>query len=89
MQKIDLRGFMVPFTLLKISNAFRALAKGEILEVLWSDSDALDDLVRIIPESSFELILAEDPSEKDSGARIQLKKVHGTGKRIRYSPTLK
>jgi len=89
MQKIDLRGLMVPFTLLKISNAFRALAKGEVLEVLWSDSDALDDLVRIIPESSFELILAEDPSKENSGARIQLKKVHGTEKRVRSLPTYK
>ncbi|MCF8074912.1 MAG: sulfurtransferase TusA family protein [Desulfotignum sp.] len=74
MQKIDLRGFMVPFTLLKISNSFRTLEKKEILEILLSDRDALDDLVRIIPENAYALIKMEVLDGEDQGIRIQLKK---------------
>ena len=82
MQKIDLRGSMVPFTLLKISNSFRTLEKGEVLEILLSDRDALDDLVRIIPESAYALIHMEDLSGEDQGTRIQLKKIRGNEKRV-------
>ena len=82
MQRIDLRGSMVPFTLLKISNSFRALEKGEILEILLSDRDALDDLVRIIPESAYALIQMEDLGGEDQGTRIQLKKIRGNEKRV-------
>lgn len=74
MQKIDLRGFMVPFTLLKISNSFRTLEKEGILEILLSDRDALDDLVMIIPESAYALITMEVLDGEDQGIRIQLKK---------------
>ncbi len=77
MQKIDLRGFMVPFTLLKISNSFRTLEKEEILEILLSDRDALDDLVMIIPESAYALIKMEVLDGEDQGIRIQLKKMRG------------
>ena len=87
MQKIDLRGSMVPFTLLKISNSFRTLEKGEILEILLSDRDALDDLVRIIPESTYALIQMEDLSGEDQGTRIQLKKIRGYEKRAVSLPT--
>ena len=89
MQKIDLRGSMVPFTLLKISNSFRTLEKGEILEILLSDRDALDDLVRIIPESTYALIQMEDLSGEDQGTRIQLKKIRGNEKRVVSLPTHK
>ncbi len=87
MQQIDLRGSMVPFTLLKISNTFRTLKKGERLEILLSDSDALNDLVRIIPESSYSLLLQEDLEEEDLGIRIQLKKLRGNDKRAVSLPT--
>ncbi len=89
MPKIDLRGLMVPFTLLKISNAFRALKKGEILEILLSDSDAMDDLVRIIPESAYELILEEGLGKEGPDTRIQLKKVHGTREKVFSTPTFR
>ncbi len=89
MQKIDLRGSMVPFTLLKISNSFRTLEKGEILEILLSDRDALDDLVRIIPESTYALIQMEDLSGEDQGTRIQLKKIRGNEKKVVSLPTHK
>lgn len=87
MQQIDLRGSMVPFTLLKISNSFRTLEKGEILEILLSDSDALDDLVRIIPPTSYALILMEGIEGEDQGTRIQLKKICGNEKRVVSLPT--
>lgn len=78
MQKIDLRGAISPFTLLKISNAFRTLEKGEVLEIFWGDRDLLNDLVKIIPESSYELIEMENLDQENWGTRIQLKKIRGS-----------
>ena len=82
MQTLDLRGSMIPFTLLKISNAFRVLDKGAVIEILLGDSDLLDDLVKIIPEFAYELIEMEDSDWEDSGIRLQLKKSGAAEKTI-------
>ena len=89
MQRIDLRGSLVPFTLLKISNVFRTLKEGEILEILLNDNDLIEDLVRIIPKSSYELILMEAFNQENQRARIQLRKNSGNEKRIFSLPTPK
>lgn len=74
---------MVPFTLLKISNTFRILETGDILEIILSDSDALDDLSRIIPETSYKQVLKVDLSGEDQGTRIQLKKISASASCVR------
>ena len=73
LHKIDLRGAIIPFTLLKVSQAFKMINPGEILEVLWSDPETQYDLFKILPDSSYELILME-ALEDDITYRIQLAK---------------
>ena len=71
--KLDLRGAIIPFTLLKVSQAFKMINPGETLEVLWSDPETQNDLLKILPDSSYELILMEE-LEEDSTYRIRLTK---------------
>ena len=63
--KLDLRGAIIPFTLLKVSQVFRNIPPGDTLEVYWSDPDTPADLFKILPESSYDMIsmdvMKEDP----------------------------
>ena len=70
---IDLRGFIIPVALLKVSQVFREMLPDQTLEVLCCDSDIRNDLLKILPATSYELIFAGDT--RDGNAfRIQMKK---------------
>jgi TusA-related sulfurtransferase len=58
--RIDLSGLFEPFTLLKISQIFRALEVGEQLEIYWDDSGSCGDLFKILPQSSYEILSTVD-----------------------------
>lgn len=70
---LDLRGVIIPFSLLKASQVFKIIKPGELLEILCSDPDIQKDLFKILPHSAYELTLIEE-LEKDCSYRIQLKK---------------
>lgn len=71
--RLDLRGVIIPFSLLKASQFFKIIKPGESLEILCSDPDIQEDLFKILPNSSYELTLMEG-LEDDCSFRIQLKK---------------
>ena len=70
---LDLRGVIIPFSLLKASQVFKIIKPGELLEIWCSDPGIQEDLFKILPPSAYELILLET-LEEDSSFRIQLKK---------------
>jgi TusA-related sulfurtransferase len=72
--KLDLRGSIVPFSLLKVIREFKLMAPGETLEVFWSDPDTPADLFRVLPDSSYELQDFEEKADKDLSYRIKLVK---------------
>ena len=76
--RLDLRGAIIPFSLLKVSQVFKIIKPGELLEILCSDPDIRNDLFKILPESSYELTLMEE-LEEDYFYRIQLKKAFKSG----------
>ena len=76
--RLDLRGAIIPFSLLKVSQVFKIIKPGEQLEILCSDPDTRNDLFKILPESSYELTLMEE-LEEDYFYRIQLKKAFKSG----------
>ena len=51
--KLDLRGAIIPFTLLKIRQVFGTIQPGGIPEAFWNDPDTPKDLFKILPESSY------------------------------------
>jgi TusA-related sulfurtransferase len=72
---LDLRGGISPFTLLKVSNTFRQMQTGEVLEVLWSNPETSSQIKKILPRDSWEMIKMEEIREKGSWFTIQLKKL--------------
>jgi TusA-related sulfurtransferase len=61
---IDLRGFILPIALLKVSQVFREMLPEQTLEILCHDSETSSDLLKILPAYSCELILAEEAADK-------------------------
>jgi TusA-related sulfurtransferase len=70
---LDLRGAITPITLLKTTEVFRQMQGDEILEVIGRDEDTRNDLMKVLPPRSFDLILEEEIAN-DRSYRIQLKK---------------
>ncbi len=70
---LDLRGAITPLTLLKATEVFRRMKRDEVLEVVGRDSDTRNDLLKVLPPLSFDLIANEEIAE-DASYRIQLKK---------------
>ncbi len=64
---LDLRTFIKPFSLLKVTQVFRSAKKGEIIQILTENSKIKDDLFKILPSSSYHLI---GITEDGSGCRI-------------------
>lgn len=72
--KLDLRGAIVPFSLLKVIQELKLMDPGETLEVFWRDPDTPADLFKVLPDSSYELISLEEMSDDRPTYRITLKK---------------
>ena len=72
--KLDLRRAIIPFTLLKVSQVFRTIQPGDIIEVFWSDPDIPADLFKILPESSYYLIAMEEMADEEPSYRMEIKK---------------
>lgn len=73
-QKLDLRGAIVPFTLLKVSEAFRGLRAGDTLEVLWNDPDTPGALFKVLPVSAYDVVSMDDVENGFPCYRLKLKK---------------
>jgi TusA-related sulfurtransferase len=63
MCKLDLRNGVTPFSLLHVINLFRRMKPGETLEILGNDQDLEQDLKRILPEASFQVVALEQPGD--------------------------
>jgi TusA-related sulfurtransferase len=72
-RRLDLRGLLIPFTLLKVSQAFREIKAGETLEVLWGEPQVPGELYKVLPEFSYEVVLTET-LEPDCSCRVLLRK---------------
>jgi len=64
----------MPFTLLKVSQVFRTIQPGDIVEIFWSDPDTPADLFKILPESSYDLIAMEEMEDEEPSYRLEIKK---------------
>ena len=74
MYQLDLRGLINPFTLLKASNAFKELRTGETIEIIGSSPEMANDLLKVLPASSCEILSSEAVEEEHAGIRILLRK---------------
>ena len=68
---LDLRGIIAPVTLLKVTQTFRRINSGEILEILVKDPDTRMQIFRVLQTSHYQLMNIE---EESSFCRICLRK---------------
>jgi TusA-related sulfurtransferase len=72
MHTFDFRNTIVPFSLLDLRQHFKEMRPGDSLEVLWSDSTAADDLLRVLPAACIEIVSTGEISEPSGGFRMEL-----------------
>jgi TusA-related sulfurtransferase len=72
--KLDIRGLLIPLSLLKVTQRFRALRPGETLEVLWREPKSPQELFKVLPRASYEVIEMEEQGKTNPYYRIQLQK---------------
>jgi len=76
MVSLDLRNMIIPFCLLKASNAFRLLEQDEVLEIICNDPENIPNLMKIIPPNECQLISVEDLEGTESTLKVRLKKIN-------------
>jgi TusA-related sulfurtransferase len=72
--KLDLRGAIIPFSLLKVIQSLKLMGPGETLEVCWSDPDTPADLFKVLPDSTYELISLDELADPQPSYRLTLVK---------------
>lgn len=60
---LDLTGGVASFSLLKISQIFREMAAGEVLEIRGCDRATRSDLLKILPSGDYHLIYEKDDTD--------------------------
>ena len=68
---LDLRGMIVPVTLLNISQALREIKPGETVEIIGNDPETKRDLFKILRTFPYELLNINDD---ENPYRIRLRK---------------
>ena len=71
---LDFRGTITSISLLKLTQTFREMASNEVLEILGNDLDSRNDLFKVLPDDSYDLIFLDVVEEGNYFYRIQLKK---------------
>ena len=68
---LDLRGMIIPVSLLKITQALREIKSGETVEIVGSDPETKRDLFKILRAFSYELLNVDD---EKTVYRVRLRK---------------
>jgi TusA-related sulfurtransferase len=60
---LDLRGVFSPLNLFKCKGCLKSMGKGEILEVMLTDMDVVQDLIMIVKRSNDEIIYQKNKKD--------------------------
>ncbi|WP_319406731.1 hypothetical protein [uncultured Desulfosarcina sp.] len=78
MLTFDLRETLIPFSLLQVANAFKEMKPGEEMEIFAGatpiDAAILKDVLRILPQTDYDLIFSENRANDDPVTRLILRK---------------
>jgi len=61
---LDVRGMIIPLTLLKITQAFRKIGAGEIMDIVGTDPDTRRDCLKVLGTSSCEVLCVRDERDR-------------------------
>lgn len=70
--QLDFGGAITSLALLKVTRVFREMKSDQVLEVSGLDADTRNDLFRVLPSVSYEVMTMDQ--HEDASFRIQLKK---------------
>ena len=68
---LDFRGAIAPLALLKFSRVFREMKSNQTLEVLGLDADTRNDLFKLMPAATYELMATDEVEESSFRVRIR------------------
>jgi TusA-related sulfurtransferase len=71
---LDVRGMISPFSLLKVSLVFQQMKPFQVMEITGCDPDMQRDLLRILPEASYEVVCTEHQTTNMEISKLRLKK---------------
>lgn len=71
--KLDVRGTISPFSLLKVSLLFQQMKPQEVVEILGCESEMRKDLLRLLPDAIWETPVTPEKGEPRIG-RVRLRK---------------
>jgi len=71
--KLDLRDAFSPLSLLKVSRIFTEMAPHQTVDIWGCDADTRRDLLKVLPQGSFEVLATEGGGDREPG-RVRLKK---------------
>ena len=74
---LDLRGMILPVTLLNISQALREINSGETVEIVGSDPETKRDLFKVLRTFPYEVLNVRD---EKTVYRVRLRKQHAVPK---------
>jgi TusA-related sulfurtransferase len=57
---VDFRGAIKSLTLLKLTHVFRGMKSDEVVRIVGLDPDTRNDLFKVLPALSYELVLEEE-----------------------------
>ncbi len=77
LQQFTLNGFPDPFTLLKVSQAFREISCGDAIEFLYTGEQVPEELFKVLPAREY-AIAEQDQYENPVRYRIVLQKTGTT-----------
>jgi len=69
---VDFRGAIKSLTLLKLTHMFRTMKRDEVIKVMGLDPDTRNDLFKVLPAISYELVFEEE--RQGECCNIHLKK---------------
>ncbi len=71
--KLDVRGAISPFSLLKVSLLFQQMKPQEVMEILGCELEMRKDLLRLLPDATWETPVTPEKGEPQIG-RVRLRK---------------
>ncbi|MBU1056158.1 MAG: hypothetical protein KKC46_20385 [Proteobacteria bacterium] len=71
---LDVRGIISPFSLLKVSLIYQQMKPCQIMEITGCDPDMQRDLLRILPDASYEVICREHQTTDMENMKVRLEK---------------
>lgn len=75
---IDFRDTFSSISLLKVTQVFEKMGSNEILEIRGTDPDIRQDLFKVLPKASYEIVRLEGAEGEGDVNRVQIRKCRRT-----------